>query len=129
MITKKTGAFSLVEITVAIGVIAFVLVAILGLLPIGMKSGREAIDATRTSLIAQDVVNRIRASMMSNDPTSQFYFGAYPANEASFFFYTADGARTGELLHVAYPNDQPESYPKVKTASDFYRAKVVVSTE
>ena len=41
MITKKAGAFSLVEITVAIGVIAFALVAILGLLPIGMKSGRN----------------------------------------------------------------------------------------
>jgi len=123
---KNFAAFSLVEVTVAIGVIAVALIAILGLVPIGMKSGREAVDATRTSLIAQDVVNRVRATMTSNDSTSQYYFGPYAANVASFFFYTAEGARTGELLHVAYPNDKPQFYNNVKNASDFYRVKVIV---
>jgi uncharacterized protein (TIGR02598 family) len=123
---SHVDAFSLIEITVAIGVIAVGLLAILGLLPIGMKSGRDAVDATRTSLIAQDVSNRVRASMTSNDPSSQFYFGAYQPNTASFFFYTADGARTGELLHVQYPNDAPEFYKDVTTPNDFYRVKVVV---
>jgi hypothetical protein len=136
MSRNHAGAFSLVEITVAIGVIAFALVAILGLLPIGMKSGREAIDATRTSLIAQDVCDRVHASMVSNDQFSQFYFGPYSKNPplASFFFYTSDGARTspgartGELLKVQFPNDQPAFYPNVKKPSDFYRAKVIVDT-
>src|SRR3954470_21757035 len=123
---KPIAAFSLMEITVAVGVIAFGIVAILGLLPVGMKSGREAVDATRTSLVAQDIFNRVRASAISNDPASQFYFGPYAANVASFFFYTADGARTGELLHVPFPNDQPAFYPAVKKPNDFYRAKVVV---
>jgi uncharacterized protein (TIGR02598 family) len=123
---KPSAAFSLIEITVAIGVISIALLAILGLVPIGMKSGREAVDATRTSLIAQDVFNRVRASTMSNDPASQHYFGAYPTDVASFFFYTAEGARTGELLRVQYPNDKPQFYGNIKTASDFYRAKVTV---
>lgn len=85
MTLRRTRAgFSLMEITVAIGVIAFGLIAILGLLPVGMKSGREAIDATRTSLIAQDVFNRVRASTMSNIPGSPFYYGPYTPNVASF---------------------------------------------
>lgn len=124
---KDSRAFSLVEITVAIGVIAIALIAILGLVPVGMKSGREAVDATRTSLIAQDIFSRMRASMTSNDSSNtQFYFGPYAPNVASFFFYTAEGARTGELLHVLYPNDKPAFYNNVSNPLDFYRAKVTV---
>lgn len=132
---KKTAAFSLVEVTLAIGIIAFGLLAIIGLLPVGMNSGRESVDATHAQLIAQDVFDRIRGYSTSNDSTSQFYFGPYPADTASFFFYNADGARsttgarTGELMRVQYSGDKPSHYtdPGVPNASFFYRAKVVVS--
>lgn len=55
--------FSLVEVTLAIGIIGFALVAILALMPVGMNSSRDAIDATHTSLIAQDLENRIKSSV------------------------------------------------------------------
>jgi uncharacterized protein (TIGR02598 family) len=134
MTKRRINAFSLIEVTLAIGVIAFALVAILGLLPVGMRSGREAMDATRTSLIAQDVVTRLRASLQSNDSSSQFYFAPYATGTASFFFYTSegtrtsDGSRTGELLKVQAPSDQPKFYVAVGTKTDFYRAKVVVNS-
>lgn len=131
---KKPAGFSLVEVALSLGIIGFALVAILALVPVGLRSGRDSVDATRTSLIAQDVVNRVRASLDSNDSTSQFYFSPYASEIASFFFYTLDGARTsngartGELLKVTYPTDKPQYYANVKTPSDFYRAKVTVGT-
>jgi uncharacterized protein (TIGR02598 family) len=121
---RRTSGFSLVEVTLALGVMAFALVAILGIVPVGLNSARESVDASHTALIAQDVFDRMRASLVTNDSSSQFYFGPYATGTASFFFYTSEGSRTGELLKVQSPGDQPAFYPNVKTASDFYRAKV-----
>jgi uncharacterized protein (TIGR02598 family) len=50
------GAFSLVEVVLAIGVVAFAFVAILGLLPAGMTQFRQAIDTTVCAQIAQRVI-------------------------------------------------------------------------
>jgi uncharacterized protein (TIGR02598 family) len=62
-IRNETSGFSLVEVTLALGIVAFALLAILGLVPVGMKSSGEAIDATRTSLIGQDTQNRVRTTV------------------------------------------------------------------
>ena len=131
---KKTAAFSLVEVTLAIGIIAFGLIAIIGLLPVGMNSGRESVDVTHAQLVAQDVFDRIRAYSVSNDSTnSKYYFGPYATGIATFFFYSSEGVRsttgaaTGELVKVQYPNDRPAFYANIHNPSDFYRAKVIVS--
>ena len=124
---RRQNAFSLVEVTLAIGVIGFALLAILGMVPVGTRSGRDSVDATRTSLIAQTVFNRVRATMQSNDPASPAYFNPYAAGTFSYFFFTSEGLATGELLKVSAAGDQPQFYPNVKTASDFYRAKVKVA--
>jgi uncharacterized protein (TIGR02598 family) len=63
-VRTKRG-FSLVEVTLAIGIIAFALLAIVALIPVGVKSGGEAIDATRTSLAAKDAQNRVKSSVTS----------------------------------------------------------------
>lgn len=60
---RDTDGFSLVEVTLAIGVIAFALLAIFSLIPVGLNSARAAIDATHTSLILEDVQNRIQSSI------------------------------------------------------------------
>lgn len=125
----RSLGFSLVEVTLAIGVIAFALIAIMGLIPIGTKSGRDSIDATRTSMIAQTVFNRIKANMVSNDSSSAAYFSPYASGVNSFFFFTSDGLPTGELLKVPWSStDQPMYYTNVTNPKDFYRAQVHVST-
>ena len=60
---RKEFVFSLPEVTSAIGIIAFELIAILLLLPVGTRSGAEAIDDTRTALIGKDVQARVKASV------------------------------------------------------------------
>jgi uncharacterized protein (TIGR02598 family) len=62
---RKTSAFSLVEVTFAIGIIAVALVGILALVPVGLNSSRDAMDATHIGLIAQDVQTRIKSSVTS----------------------------------------------------------------
>lgn len=57
---KRIAAFSLIETTLAIGVVAFALVAMLGLMPVGLTSFREAMDASTSSRILQRVSSDLR---------------------------------------------------------------------
>src|SRR5687767_4065395 len=50
------GGFSLVEVVLAIGVVSFAFVAILGLVPAGMSQFRQAIDTAVCAQIAQRVI-------------------------------------------------------------------------
>jgi uncharacterized protein (TIGR02598 family) len=50
------SGFSLVEVVLAVGVIAFAFVAILGLLPAGLTQFRQAMDNSIASQIAQRVI-------------------------------------------------------------------------
>lgn len=64
---KRMEGFSLVEVTVAIGIFAFVIVGILGLLPAGMKLRAESAQETRAVLISQELFSAVRAaSTLSN---------------------------------------------------------------
>ena len=46
-------AFSLVEVTLALGVISFAMIAMVGLIPLGLTTLRQAIDSTTQSEIVQ----------------------------------------------------------------------------
>jgi type II secretory pathway pseudopilin PulG len=62
----KGGGFSLVEVTIAIGIFAFVIVAILGLFPVALKQRSDSALETRAVLVAQQVFESIRASPSSS---------------------------------------------------------------
>jgi uncharacterized protein (TIGR02598 family) len=53
---QKIHGFSLVEVVLAVGVVSFAFVAILGLLPAGMTQFRQAVDLSVCSQIAQRVI-------------------------------------------------------------------------
>lgn len=54
--------FSLVEVTVAIGIFAFVIVGILGLLPAGMRMRADSSAETRGVLIARELLANVQAA-------------------------------------------------------------------
>jgi uncharacterized protein (TIGR02598 family) len=54
---RGRSAFSLVEIVLTIGIVAFAFVGLMGLLPVGLASFRTAIDASVGSQIFQRVVS------------------------------------------------------------------------
>lgn len=61
------SAFSLVEITLAIGIIAFAFVALFGLLPTGLSVFRQSIDAANEMWIMQDLNTMIQVTDWSKD--------------------------------------------------------------
>ena len=59
---QLTTAFSLVEVTIALGVIAVGLIAVFGLLPIGVNSNQASIQQTATSAILTAISEDLRAT-------------------------------------------------------------------
>ncbi len=64
---EARGGFSLIEVTIAMGVVAFTLVALIGLLSSGLKVAQQA----KTELLAAQVASSILAERRSA-PTADF---------------------------------------------------------
>src|SRR4051812_25727140 len=63
----RKSAFSLVEVVLALGVVSFAIVAILGVLPTGLQTGKASQDETRATQIAQAIL-----SSMASQAPAQF---------------------------------------------------------
>ena len=59
---RMTGGFSLVEVTLAIGIVAFAFVALFALLPVGMNTFKQAMDTSVTAQIAQRIAGELQES-------------------------------------------------------------------
>ena len=62
MTRRRSQAFSLVEVTIAIGIFAFVIVGVMGLLPAGMRMRADASAETRGVLISEELFAAVRAA-------------------------------------------------------------------
>jgi len=61
--SRKTAAFSLVELVLAIGVAAFALIAILGMLPVSLKTQQASIQQTTANRIMNTIFVDLRANV------------------------------------------------------------------
>jgi hypothetical protein len=65
---KINRGFSLVEVVLALGVISFAIVAILGVIPIGLRTGHSAQDETRAAQIAENVLGSLSSQAPEKFP-------------------------------------------------------------
>lgn len=71
-------AFSLVEVVLALGVVSFAFVGIIGLLPVGLQTSRQAQETSVQSQIAQQVSNEIQLARFSDLNASVFPGASFP---------------------------------------------------
>jgi len=70
----KTG-FTLFEIALTLFVVAFGVVGILALFPVGLTAGRDAVDDSRVSILAESILSDLRMEMAYNfNPTTTSYY-------------------------------------------------------
>jgi uncharacterized protein (TIGR02598 family) len=67
--------FSLVEVVIALGVIAFAIIAILGVFPLGLSTSHSSQDETRSSAIAENIF-----SALTSQAQVQFSSAALPVS-------------------------------------------------
>src|SRR5437867_368171 len=81
---SRAAAFSLVEVTLALGVAAFCLLAVLGLLPVGVQTNRNASSQTIASNIIATVVSDLRTTPAAAVTSPEFAI-TFDAEKTLFF--------------------------------------------
>jgi len=79
--TSSAPAFSLVEVTLALGVAAFCLIALMGLLSAGINTNRAGIEQTSASLLIANVSTDLSSTAQ---PGPLFGFAANTAIQTRF---------------------------------------------
>ena len=109
--TCKNAAFSLIEVTLALGVAAFCLIAVFGLMPVGVQTNRNATSQTAATNIIAAVVADLRATPTANSTSSQFGI-RFGTNATLYFdsagqFSTSLGTNSRYQLNVTWNNSPP----------------------
>lgn len=85
LFVRSTLSFSLVELTLAIGIAAFCLIAVFGLLPIGVQTNQAAISQTAAASILSAVVSDLRATSGTSDTSAQFGINFVSPSQTLYF--------------------------------------------
>src|SRR6266498_1552328 len=109
----ETDAFSLVEITLAIGVAAFCLITVLGLLPIALKTQQASVQQTTATEILSQAAADLRASVryppglaqQLNDQQKVLRGHWAQVGTPDTLYFTNEGWQTGGLTPSTTPTD------------------------
>src|ERR1044072_3486768 len=100
---RRGHAFSLVELTLALGVAAFCLLAVFGLMPLGVQTNRNANSQTAAANIMAAVIADLRAASKLYDPLKTYY----PSDQN----HPADQVFYGGNCYVAIATTPPGHSP------------------
>lgn len=95
-------AFTLIETTLALGITAFALVAIIGLIPVGLNSVRNARDQSAAGNVLSKIAQNIRHA--SQDGSGNFRCTIVPGEDSSLLTWTlgADPLPPAMISDVAW---------------------------
>jgi uncharacterized protein (TIGR02598 family) len=112
---RTAAAFSLVEVTLALGVAAFCLVAIIGVLPVGLKTQQAGTQQTTANAIISQILGDLRADVRlppgqqakSQESTAGLGLHGHWAQIATpdTLYFTLDARKTGDLNAATAPPD------------------------
>jgi uncharacterized protein (TIGR02598 family) len=102
---RSNCAFSLVEVTLALGIAAFCLIAVFGLMPVGLQTNRNATSQTAATNIIAAVVADLRATPKNSSTSSQFNitFGTNPPP----IYFDGQGQAASSLVPASPTPFQP----------------------
>jgi uncharacterized protein (TIGR02598 family) len=102
------AAFSLVEVALAMGIFAFCMIALLGILPAALGASRKSLDFTTSSHVAEMVSSRIQQNGAQVDSSQNFHFddeGNETAADSAIYHATVECRSAGSasllLLKIA----------------------------
>jgi len=101
----------LIEVTLALGVAAFCLIAVFGLMPVGVQTNRNATSQTAATNIIAAVIADLRATLTANATSSQFGItfgtGATLYFDSAGQFSTSLDPNSRLQLNVTWNNSPP----------------------
>ncbi len=109
---NRTRGFSLIEVVIALGVVAFALVAILGVFPAAFSQNRKSISDTRAAQLARMIVSTIESQTAS--------FSAIDCFGATLDLAASSTGTNPVLLYAAYPSPNQPEIAAAKDANSIY---------
>jgi uncharacterized protein (TIGR02598 family) len=115
---RITEGFSLVEVTFALGIAAFCLIAVFGIMPVGVQTNRNATSQTAATNLMAAVVADLRATPKTINTSSQFAI-TFGTNKTLYFdsmgqFTTSLGTNSRYQLTVTWSGSTGLRYADVK---------------
>jgi Verrucomicrobium spinosum paralogous family TIGR02598 len=98
---NRAAAFSLVEVTLALGIAAFCLIAIFGLMPVGVQTNRNATSQTAATNIIAAVLADLRALPSASTTSSQF---AITFGTAKTLYFDSQGQASCDVAGLLKPD-------------------------
>jgi uncharacterized protein (TIGR02598 family) len=114
--TRSASAFSLVELTFAIGVAAFCLIAVFGLMPVGVQTNRNATSQTAATNIIASAVADMRATPKPPAINTSVQYGImFGTGKTLYFdgagqFATLLGTNSRYRLDITFPWTSGNTY-------------------
>jgi len=122
------SGFSLVEVVLAVGIVAFAFVAILGLLPAGMNQFRQTIDNT----VSAEIAHRVITDAQQTDFDTLIDKADVPSEQSSNSYFAFRAPKVGQPEFRYFDERGEEVVPLSATGrldpsalSDDERARVV----
>jgi type II secretory pathway pseudopilin PulG len=118
--SRASSAFSLAEVALALGVAAFCLVAVLGMLPVSLKTQRVSANQTKANAVMSEIIDDFRAKMRlppglqskSQEGTAGLGLHGQWATRATpdTLFFTNDGIQTPpQTAYTGTPAAPPDA--------------------
>ena len=135
---RSIAAFSLVEVTLALGIAAFCLIAVFGLVPIAVLTNRNATSQTAATNITAAVVADLRATPTTTNTSSQFAISFGTSGTQTRYFdgsgtaspsLTADSRYRLDITWNSAPTGLSYAYLKVTWPAAATTANAVGLTE
>lgn len=126
----KAGGFTLVEVTVALGIISFALLAMIGVMPAGLGSLR---DSTQQSINAQ-ILQQISSGLVVNSFANRADFSVFSGTNLYFdgeaqLLANSSGARYKAAITAQNPNLPGVATNDVNLAASLKRLGISISRE
>jgi uncharacterized protein (TIGR02598 family) len=121
---SSAAGFTLVEVALAIGIVAFAFVALLALLPAGQHAFRQSIDVAVCGQIAQRIINEaqmsdfqslIDATKISKESTENFTFRAPMVTKPGFRYFDDQGRELSMKTDTPSAEEQRKVVYQVNT--------------
>jgi len=119
-IGNRRSAFTLMEILLAIGILAIGITSVLFLFAMGARSHRRAVDRTRSALLAEAVFNQLRADLATGLPD---YYEVDTGDETKILPIV--NASHADFPEFTYDVTFEKLYPS-DTRGDFYKVRVTI---
>jgi len=101
---RFTSGFSLVELTLALGIAAFCLIAVFGLMPIGVQTNRNATSQTAATNIMAAVVADLRAAPTTSTTSMQFAITFGPNGTSTTRYFDSQAQCSCDSAGLQKPN-------------------------